>query len=256
MALAQTWRVQAPVMAPIAFAVFLSWVLIATSALNLTSPALCVSTQFWDFPSTEKYLYFFAWVSPIDLAISWTLMVIAMMLPTLSGAITQIHLSSCTHLKVRAILLSISGYLACWILAGVALFGAALSLRLMLLGNQLPFLLSVALAVFWHLTPWKQMALNKCHSRPTISAFTPTIWRDSLQIGFSRGLACIINCWALMLLALLVPTHHFLVMIIIAVWLWAERAEPPRLPYYGLRPLPRKAFRFVLYYASHLKKSI
>lgn len=242
-------REQLRVVLPLFLAAGPSWGLLILASGTLAVPALCTSELIWSVPTPESYLYFFAFVPIGDLAVSWALMVAAMMLPTLCDALGHIRMRSIQRLRPRVEILVIAGYVAVWMFAGVVLLGVALTLMLAQPNSPGPFFLAIALAFLWQVSSWKQNALNRCHRRPVVAAFGPAAYRDALMLGFAQGFWCLASCWALMLMGLLAPSHHFAVMVLVALFIWAERLEPPRPPFWQLRT-PRRAGRLLVFWVS------
>ncbi|MBE1551838.1 putative metal-binding membrane protein [Mycobacterium sp. OAS707] len=139
----------------------------------------------------------------------WTLMVVAMMLPTILPAARSIALGSRWHRRQRAQALFVAGYLAPWILLGALTIGVASQV-----GHWPRWLLPIALvlAAVWELTGWKVRSLRACHR---VRPVPPQGWRADvacLARGLTHARWCIGACWALMC-AMLVAGH------LITLWL-------------------------------------
>lgn len=222
-----------------------AWVLLAGPAAVSGLPELCSSALLWSVPAPETYAFFLSQVSALSLLLAWLLMLVAMMLPVLSDTLAHVRRSAFRPLRLPMQIACLTGYLVVWMLAGIALLTGSVTLRLGAgQDTTLPVLIGLALALLWQLSPAKQRALNRCHLYPPLSAFAPQAHRDAFRLGLDRGLWCLRSCWALMLLALLVPGGHLAAMAAVAVWIWAERLDLPAPPRWGLH-LPGRALRLV-----------
>lgn len=230
------------VAAPLALLAGPAWLLLALGSGGIAVPELCSSALLWSVPSVEGLRYAFTFVPPQVLAMGWGLMVAAMMLPTLAGTLGYVRARSLGRLRGRLVALVICGYLAVWLAAGPVMLGLALALHLAAPGGGQVFIAALAVALLWQVSPWKQAALNRCHRRPAIAAFAPEAYGDALRLGLGTGLWCLQSCWALMLASLLAPGWHFAAMAVVALFIWAERLEPPRPPAWRLRA-PLRAWR-------------
>lgn len=143
--------------------------------------------------------------------LGWTLMTVAMMLPTSLPLITLFHTITSRrsdHMVLVALL--IAGYLIIWVLFGfVAHIGdlglhetvehnAWLGTNTWILGAA-----PILLAGIYQFTPLKYYCLDKCRSP---FSFITEYWHGSrervqaFQLGVYHGIFCIGCCWALMLL--------------------------------------------------------
>lgn len=240
------------VAAPLALTSGLAWLLLALASSSLAVPALCSSALLWSVPTPATFGFFFAYVSPLDLALSWAVMICAMMLPTLADTIGHVRARSFLHARFRLEAMVISGYFSVWLLSGALFLTIALTSRLSAPGGAL-FALSCVMALLWQVSPWKQRVLNRCHRHPILSAFAPAAHRDAFWLGMTNGASCLASCWALMLAALLVPTHHFTVMALVALFIWAERIDAPRPPAWQLRA-PNRAIRLMSLLLTRLRQ--
>ncbi len=228
------------VFTPLALAAGLAWILLAIGSDSISVPTICSAALVWSAPSPDTYALFFAYVSPLQLAISWTVMVIAMMLPTLIDPLRHARATSFRRVRPWVVLLFVGGYLSVWIPVGIALLGVAITLRLAFSNPFLPLGFCLIIALIWQISPWKQVTLNRCHRRSSFATFPPAAYRNALIEGVIYGRWCIASCWSLMLTPLLAPSHHLPSMAIVAVCIWAERIEPARAPRWELR-VPSKA---------------
>jgi predicted metal-binding membrane protein len=145
----------------------------------------------------------------------WTVMVVAMMLPT-SLPLIALFRSVVRRRRDRAwlVALLIAGYLIIWTLFGVLVYFGGWALRLLV--EQSAWLEANAwvlgagvlvLAGLYQFTPLKFHCLEKCRSP---LSFVTEHWRGShersrsFRLGAHHGLFCVGCCWSLMLLMFLV----------------------------------------------------
>ena len=146
---------------------------------------------------------------------SWTVMTIAMMLPTSVPLIATFH-AIVGHKPERPLLVAlvVLGYLAIWAVAGFVFYGAGVLIQQAAaasgwLQSQARFgggaiLLGAGLYQF---SPLKYRCLDKCRSPLT---FVLGYWqgehdrRNALRLGAYHGLFCLGCCWGLMLLMFVV----------------------------------------------------
>lgn len=155
---------------------------------------------------------------------AWTLMVVAMMLPTTVPLIAQflrlVRLRGDRHRLLSALL---AGYLATWLLYGAAVHLVDWTLHRALAGGTSPpgalpvLAISVlAAAAAYQLTPLKLQCLRRCRSPRT---FLLEHWhglhvgRDAVLLGIRHGLYCLGCCWALMLVMFAVGAASVLCML-------------------------------------------
>ncbi|ANK88275.1 hypothetical protein AMC83_PD00028 (plasmid) [Rhizobium phaseoli] len=230
--------------APLALAAGSAWIPLAVGGDSTSMPTICSAAFVWSTPSPKTYAFFFSYVSPLQLIVSWAMMVMAMMLPTLSVPLRHVRERSFWRVRPWAELLFVVSYLGTWMVAGIALLGVAITLRLASTSSALPLVACLIIAFIWQISPWKQVALNRCHRRPSLAAFPPAAYENVLAWGMTHGLWCIASCWGLMLLPLLAPSHHLPLMAIVAVYIWAERLEPACAPRWQFR-VPSRAIRLI-----------
>lgn len=140
----------------------------------------------------------------------WTLMVVAMMLPT-SLPLVALFDTMTRGRADRAVLLALlaAGYVGVWAAFGTAMFGADAALHAVLRAGAVdakyvvPSVLVVAGA--YQFTPLKRACLARCRSP---KAFLVARWHgrtprvDALRLGVEHGAFCVGCCWSLMLVML------------------------------------------------------
>ena len=148
---------------------------------------------------------------PLVFVAGWTLMTVAMMLPTSLPLITLFHtLVRQRPERMRLVLLLIAGYLTIWTLFGALIHVADRGLHEAV--DQSPWLqahawvvgaATILLAGLYQFTPLKYHCLDKCRSP---LGFITERWRGGHEpkrafgIGVSHGIFCVGCCWSLMLL--------------------------------------------------------
>ena len=141
----------------------------------------------------------------------WTLMVVAMMLPTSLPLVTLFRtLVRGRPDRARLTALLVGGYLAVWTLFGVVVYcgdfvlHGAVERSAWLGANVVPFIGAGTLLVagLYQFTPLKYHCLDKCRSP---MSFVTEHWRGSRErsrsflLGAHHGLFCVGCCWSLML---------------------------------------------------------
>jgi predicted metal-binding membrane protein len=164
---------------------------------------------------------------------AWTLMMAAMMLPSLSPLAT-VYLRSirstrnASHRAARTAAL-VTGYLVAWAVFGAIAFAAAQLATLLAMGapDAAPWAGAgvVAAAGIYQVTPYKDFCLRHCRSPVAfllhVSSYTGRL-RD-LRVGLYHGLYCIGCCWGLMAVLIAVGVMNLAWMAVIAVTVFLEK---------------------------------
>jgi len=175
----------------------------------------------------------------------WTLMIVAMMLPTSLPLVALFHSFVRTR-RNRTLLtgLLVAGYLSVWTLFGVLVhLGDA---RLHEAVERIPQLEAnawaigagtILLAGAYQLTPLKYHCLDKCRSP---LSFVMGHWRggrveaESFRLGVHHGLYCLGCCWSLMLLMFAVGVGNLAWMLALGAVMaveknvsWGRRVSTP-----------------------------
>jgi predicted metal-binding membrane protein len=143
--------------------------------------------------------------------VGWTVMAIAMMLPTSLPLITLFRtLVRRRHDRARLVVLLIVGYLTVWSLFGVLVYFGDWVLHRAVEGStwleaNAPFIGAGTLLIagLYQFTPLKYHCLEKCRSP---LSFIAEHWRgrneaaQAFRLGSHHGLFCVGCCWSLMLL--------------------------------------------------------
>lgn len=249
------WKKSCGPFPPLALSAAVAWLLFAFGGGPLMAlPVLCAGQLLGSLPGGAEFVFALTWLSPTQLARSWVVMLIAMMLPFAVGSITHVRSRSFRHERILATWAFLLGYFAVWMGAALPLIGLALFLRLFAGDPVVPLVAALFFAIAWQTTPWKQFALNKCHARPPLAAFGTTPFGSSAGYGLNHGLWCLANCSPIMLVTLVAPSHSQIWMVLAAMWIWAERLEAPRKPIFHFY-IPNRALRTGRYLISQFIKS-
>lgn len=170
-----------------------------------------------------------------SLTLSWTLMLVAMMSPTLISPINHVRERSFKFRRARSVTLFMIGYAAIWMAAGVALIAAMLVLNLLAPQSYLPAIGVGVIAFVWQCSPIKQRCLNRSHNHRKLAAFGIAADLHALRFGITHGVWCVGSCWALMLFVMLLREGHFLAMAAVTFLIISERLEQPKPLIWRLR---------------------
>jgi len=177
--------------------------------------------------------------------VGWTVMTVAMMLPTTLPIIAIFHtIAGARADRFLLVALVIIGYLATWALFGTIVYLGYLVLNwvvslIPLLKNNtwaaLPSLL--ILAGLFQFTSLKYRCLDKCRSP---FSFVIEHWQgrnnrwNAFKLGVDNGIFCVGCCWALMLLMFVVGVGSLVWMFILALLMaieknvsWGRRISTP-----------------------------
>lgn len=160
----------------------------------------------------------------------WTLMTIAMMLPTTIPLLWMFRRMAAGRANsVELVSLVIAGYLIVWVVFGLlALAGTRILHRTIPSGPWLSAGL-LGLAGLYQFTPFKYACLDKCHSP---MQFLIARWRggrerwQALHIGVDHGLFCVGCCWSLMLLMFLTGAGSLGAMLLLGALMALEKNLP------------------------------
>jgi predicted metal-binding membrane protein len=177
-----------------------------------------------------------AWAVYISLA-GWTLMIVAMMLPTTLPLIALFHSfvrARANRVRLTAVL--VAGYLWIWTLVGLVVYagnhlirGAVeqvgwLDANLWVIGAGV-----LVLAGLYQFTALKHKCLEKCRSP---LSFIMEHWRggrqeqEAFHLGVRHGVFCIGCCWSLMLLMFVVGVGSLAWMLVLATVMAVEKNVP------------------------------
>ncbi|MBD0326870.1 MAG: DUF2182 domain-containing protein [Pyrinomonadaceae bacterium] len=166
--------------------------------------------------------------------LGWTLMTVAMMLPTSLPVLTVFH-TIAGRRGDRSLLMAlvIAGYLFVWTMFGVVVYFGNVVLQWLASGS--PWLTEHAWAVapallllagLFQFTSLKYRCLDKCRSP---LSFVIGHWqgrhdrRQAFRLGVDHGVFCVGCCWALMLLMFVVGVGSLVWMMILALAMGVEK---------------------------------
>jgi predicted metal-binding membrane protein len=166
----------------------------------------------------------------------WTLMVVAMMLPTSLPLVALFRaLVRGRPDRARLTALLVAGYLAVWTLFGVVVYcgdfvlHGAVERSAWLGANVVPFIGAGTLIVagLYQFTPLKGACLRQCQSP---LGFVMTRWRDghagALRMGAVHGAYCLGCCWALFAVLVAAGVMSLAWMLLLTLVVFAEKALP------------------------------
>lgn len=172
------------------------------------------------------------------LILMWVVMMIAMMTPSILPMVSLfVTVSKSKRKKGQAYastFIFLGGYLIAWILFSVVISLAQYPLHvggwLNPMMNSRSYLLSggiLVLAGLYQWTPFKDACLKQCR---TPLNFLMTCWREgnsgAVRMGLLHGFYCIGCCWALMAVMFAVGVMNVLWMVVIAIFVLAEKISP------------------------------
>ncbi len=173
----------------------------------------------------------------IQFAGAWTVMTVAMMLPTTLPLLATFQaLARDRRDRHLLLVLAVLGYLAAWTGLGVLLYLGAQGWGAMQAGNRWvrghaaladPALLLVAGS--FQFSSLKYRCLEKCRSP---LGFVLERWqgpapgRQALRLGLDHGLYCVGCCWALMLLMFVAGVHRLGWMLLLGLVMAVEKNLP------------------------------
>ena len=153
----------------------------------------------------------------------WTVMMAAMMLPSLWPAVRAIDATRRAAKRTFAMtLLFIAGYLLAWSAVGPVVYLVLGFLQSILPAGSAESLRGGAVLLLaagsYQFTSFKQACLRKCHS--------PDLRFATLSGGLAQGAYCLGSTWSLMLVLLLLGMMNLAWMGVVAVLILLEKALP------------------------------
>ena len=174
------------------------------------------------------------------LFVMWVMMTLAMMLPAVVPFVflfTRIYHGKHTAERLALpVFVFVSGYLLAWSVYSVGAtviqwFMHTRDLITPAMESNSYLMSSVVLmsAGIYQWTPLKNACLKHCH---TPMGYLLTHWRDgyggAVRMGFGHGLFCVGCCWALMLVMLVVGMMNMLWLLVLTLFIFAEKTLIPR----------------------------
>jgi predicted metal-binding membrane protein len=201
-----------------------AWSLVIASDNSLLLPSLCVSH--WT-AGTASFIAVASTNSWTAQAVSWLVMLLAMMTPLVYPPLIHVWEHSLAERRVRAVLLFVGGYFGVWMVAMAVLTLLAIAVRIAAGSALAAFTISVGFAALWQMTPVKMRFLRRCHVLRPLPAFGLAADAASLRFGVEMGCYCIGSCWLIMLVPLTSDITH-IAMLAAAVLMLTERYSAPR----------------------------
>jgi len=171
--------------------------------------------------------------------VMWSVMMVAMMVPTALRAVSTFANMIARRDPARsvpvAVALFVGGYVAAWVgysvlaaFGQVALSRAALLTPMLQSASVWLSALILLVAGVFQFTALKDRCLSKCRMP---LAFFLAEWRDgasgALRLGLRHGGYCVVCCWALMAVMLVLGAMSLLWMAVLTLGMLAEKMAPP-----------------------------
>lgn len=223
-------RDRAIIAAALAVVVVIAWWYLVTLA-GTSAPAMRADMM---MPHAEHW----APVQPVALFAMWSVMMVAMMLPSaapmilLFAAVTRRRRVLASPAAPVAVF--VAGYLVMWaafsaiaLLAQLALHRAALLSPMMATTDRGLGALLLIGAGLYQWTPLKRACLGHCRSPLAFfGAEWREGWRGALMMGMRHGAFCLGCCWALMALLFVAGVMNLLWVAVLAVVVLVEKTTP------------------------------
>jgi predicted metal-binding membrane protein len=165
-------------------------------------------------------------------ALTWVVMMAAMMLPVIAPAASSASFSGRSPLAVQTLTMAafVAAYLAVWSLVGAAVFGV-LRAGDAVTGGSLAWdeggrwlvVGVLAVAAVYQLTAVKRESLERCRARPPSREQTRGLLLGGASAGLSAGARCLACSWALMLVLFALGAMSLIWMGVVTVLIAAER---------------------------------
>ena len=149
---------------PLTVAAAAAWAAVVALSDQRRLVAFC-NSDVWPALSLDQLALAMTFYSPARLAGEWMLMVAAMMMPMLAGALGHVRARSLPRRRMRSMALFVIGYCAIWVACGVPIVLAVLALQLVQSSSIVTIALAGSLVLVWQFSPVKQICLNHCHDR-------------------------------------------------------------------------------------------
>jgi predicted metal-binding membrane protein len=151
----------------------------------------------------------------------WTIMTIAMMLPTSAPLILMFYRMK--DGRAGPVTLLVIGYLSVWLAFGVIVYFLQLALAGFVEG-AIASAGILLIAGLYQFSPWKYACLDKCRSP---MGFLMAHWKgNAFRLGAEHGAFCVGCCWSLMLVMFAVGTESLAWMLLLGVVMAAEKNLP------------------------------
>jgi predicted metal-binding membrane protein len=151
--------------------------------------------------------------------LAWTLMLLAMMLPTTVPAVRYVAFASRRARRQRSVVAFSLGYLAAWLPLGVLV---SLLLAMLPPLGPVPVAIGIALAGAWELTPVKLVALRRCHRTSPVRFDGLAADRSAASFGWKHGRTCVLIGGPAMIV-LTALGHPAIATVIVAVIMFGQK---------------------------------
>lgn len=169
---------------------------------------------------------------PLALVAMWSLMMVAMMLPSAAPAIllyARVRQTRGGHPAIAGTWVFLAGYLALWLLFSIA---AAVG-QMMLTGPSMVLesryaqgAMQIA-AGLYQLSPLKSACVSQCRSPAAfISRHWRPGWSGAVRLGLLHGAYCVGCCWMLMMLLFVVGVMNLLWVVALTLIVALEKLVP------------------------------
>lgn len=213
---------------PIAAFSAAAWVLVVGLDHSILTPNICSSSSTADWIGGSAFAALVSINASARQALSWFVMLLAMMTPLIWQPLAHVWDRSLAERRVRAVLLFLGGYLGVWMIAMAILALISVALRLAAGSAIVAFTITIGFAVFWQMTPVKARFLKRCHVLRPLPAFNLYADIASFRYGMEIACACIVTCWAIMLLPLTSDAAHIPIMGTAELLMLSERYSKTR----------------------------
>lgn len=184
----------------------------------------------WRVAQTAPVLW-----SPGWLVTDWGLMIVSMMTPLTALQVSHVYRSSPSSCRAAAVAVFLGAYWTLWFTTILFLFPLAVVLQ-SIAGTTADFPASLMFALIHSASPIAQRARNGCHRTGRVAAFGVRNLSGCANQGLVTGASCIAACWPWMLVPMTVQSLHLTLMVLIGVYLFADRIAPTAPPAWRLPP--------------------
>ena len=187
-----------------------AWVWLVSNLGWLTGSAAAFGGHHHD-PGAPSHTHSFD-----DTLLIWTVMVVAMMLPTTAPHLRYLAFNTRASRRQRSIALFLLGYLAVWLAPGLALA---------LVQSPAPAALiaaAVLAAGAWELTPAKRRALRRCCRTWPVGYTGPRADAAAVDYGLRHGVICLLVSGPAMV-ALMLAGHPWWASVALTVVMTAQK---------------------------------
>lgn len=136
---------------------------------------------------------------------AWTVMSVAMMLPVALPAARHVALNSIRKRRARAMTIFVAAYVAVWVLFGLpTLLGVRAAVVVGGVGDRSLLLIALAVAACWQASGIKRRSLAQCRRTVPLPPVGRRADAACARFGFLHGRRCLVSCWPLMVLMVVV----------------------------------------------------